>query len=100
MAPALVDLGKDQLRPSLPGSAQPHRDLFQPREAEAAALDYAHAVAAKLDLAVTTGKGMVEVIRSGANKGEALRAFMIEAPFAGALPDLMPAGRSRRAPRS
>ena len=47
---------------------------------------FARKVAAAHDLCVTSGKGVAELVRPGANKGGAVRAFMAEDPFAGATP--------------
>ena len=57
----------------------------QPEKA-GATLDFAREVAARHDLCVTSGKGVAELVRPGADKAGAVRAFMAEAPFAGAMP--------------
>ncbi len=49
-------------------------------------LAFARQVAALHDLDVTSGKGVAELVRPGANKGAALHAFMAIEPFAGSLP--------------
>lgn len=51
-----------------------------------AVLDFARHVAAQFELEVTTGKAIAELVRPGANKGGAVRAFLTEATFAGACP--------------
>lgn len=43
-------------------------------------------IAAREDLAVKTGKCVVELVHRGADKGGAVRAFMAQTPFAGARP--------------
>lgn len=43
-------------------------------------------IAAREGLAIKTGKCVVELVHEGADKGGAVRAFMAEAPFAGARP--------------
>ena len=57
----------------------------QPAKAEAT-LAFAHEVAAAHDLEVTSGKGVAELVRPGANKGAALQAFMAIDPFLGSTP--------------
>ncbi|KLE34874.1 hypothetical protein AAW00_09225 [Aurantiacibacter luteus] len=47
---------------------------------------YLEQVARRSGLAVKLGKRVAELIRPGADKGEAVRRFMAEMPFAGALP--------------
>lgn len=49
-------------------------------------LDFAREVAERHELCVTSGKGVAELVRPGADKGAAVRAFMAEEPFAGAVP--------------
>lgn len=43
-------------------------------------------VATRFELAIKPGKGVVELTQTGANKGDAVRAFLELAPFAGAMP--------------
>ena len=50
------------------------------------ALKFAHGLAERYGLEVTSGKGVAELVRPGANKGGAVHAFMQEKPFAGSLP--------------
>lgn len=57
----------------------------QPEKAESTA-EFARKVAAEHDLEVTSGKGVAELVRPGANKGSALKAFMAIEPFAGSTP--------------
>lgn len=47
---------------------------------------FARTLADRHGLAVKRGKGVVELVEPGADKGQAVRAFMREPPFAGALP--------------
>lgn len=47
---------------------------------------FMRAIAAREGLAVKTGKCVVELLHKGADKGGAVRAFMAQAPFAGARP--------------
>ena len=49
-------------------------------------LAFARQVASRHSLDVTSGKGVAELVRPGANKGAALQAFMQIAPFAGSTP--------------
>ena len=51
-----------------------------------ATLDFARDVAKHHDLCVTSGKGVAELVRPGADKGGAVRAFMAEQPFTGSMP--------------
>lgn len=53
---------------------------------ETLGLDFAAELAAKHDLAVKRGKCVIELVRIGADKGSAVRAFMAEPSFAGAMP--------------
>lgn len=55
-------------------------------DAEGDALAFAETLAAEHGLAVKTGKAVVEVVRPGADKGTAVRAFMTRPEFAGACP--------------
>ena len=57
----------------------------QPEKAEAT-LAFAREVADAHNLDVTTGKGVAELVRPGANKGAALEAFMAIDPFTGSTP--------------
>ena len=57
----------------------------QDRQA-AATCAFAQKVAELHGLDVTSGKGVAELVRPGANKGAALRAFLNVAPFAGSMP--------------
>ena len=60
---------------------------FRGQEAKReATLDYAADVAARHDLKMTSGKGVAELVRPGADKGAGLRAFMATAPFADSTP--------------
>lgn len=54
--------------------------------AEQAGLNFAEALAAEHGLTVRRGKFVIELVRPGADKGGAVRAFMREAPFAGRRP--------------
>ncbi len=54
--------------------------------AEEACRDLAHRLGQSLGLAVQEGDMVVELRRPGPNKGDAVRAFMAEPPFAGATP--------------
>ncbi|WP_394727073.1 trehalose-phosphatase [Altererythrobacter sp. GH1-8] len=47
---------------------------------------FAEEVAARNNLALKTGKCVVELVRKGTNKGAAVRAFMEQPPFAGTMP--------------
>ncbi|EDL48129.1 trehalose-phosphatase [Erythrobacter sp. SD-21] len=49
-------------------------------------LAFARQVAEQFGLEVTSGKGVAELVRPGANKGAALQAFMAIGPFAGSTP--------------
>ena len=49
-------------------------------------LAFAAKVARRFALEVTSGKGVAELVRPGANKGAALKAFMAIEPFAGSTP--------------
>ena len=49
-------------------------------------LAFAHGLAERYELEVTSGKGVAELVRPGANKGGAVKAFMEQAPFAGSVP--------------
>ena len=49
-------------------------------------LAFAEKVAAQHELCVTSGKGVVELVRPGATKQAAVEAFMAVAPFAGGRP--------------
>ncbi|TMM50293.1 trehalose-phosphatase [Qipengyuania marisflavi] len=51
-----------------------------------AALAFARQIAAQHGLVVKTGKAVAELVHPGADKAGAVRAFMAEAPFAGATP--------------
>ncbi|MBN8937542.1 MAG: trehalose-phosphatase [Rhizobiales bacterium] len=55
-------------------------------ELEATANAFAQQVAAQSDLRLKHGKCVVELVRWGANKGDAVRAFMAEREFSGARP--------------
>ncbi len=57
----------------------------QPEKGDAT-LAFAEAFAASRDLCVTSGKGVVELVRPGATKAAAVGAFMEISPFAGATP--------------
>lgn len=57
----------------------------QPEKADAT-LAFATDVAARYELDVTSGKGVAELVRPGANKGAALDAFMAVDPFGGSVP--------------
>ncbi len=48
--------------------------------------DFVTEVAERHELCVTSGKGVAELVRPGANKGGAVRAFMDEQTFKGATP--------------
>lgn len=47
---------------------------------------FAEAIADEFDLDVKRGKCVIELVARGANKGDALRSFMQQEPFSGALP--------------
>ena len=51
-----------------------------------AALSFAREIAASEELAIKTGKCVVELVQPGADKGGAVHAFMAQEPFAGAVP--------------
>ena len=51
-----------------------------------ATLAHARSVAERHQLEVTSGKGVAELVRPGANKGAALEAFMATDPFRGSTP--------------
>jgi len=53
---------------------------------EPAGLDFAQGLAATHGLEIKRGKCVIELVRPGASKDGAVRAFMAEPPFAGALP--------------
>nr|WP_137678669.1 trehalose-phosphatase [Parerythrobacter lutipelagi] len=55
-------------------------------EREGAVLDLANEIAQKHGLATKRGKCVVELVVPGSDKGRAVKAFMAEAEFAGALP--------------
>ena len=55
-------------------------------EKQAETLEFARDVAQRHGLEVTSGKAVAELVRPGANKGAALRAFMAIAPFADSTP--------------
>jgi trehalose 6-phosphate phosphatase len=55
-------------------------------EAEASVLSFGEDLAGRYGLAVKRGKFVVEVVRRGADKGGAVRAFMMVPPFAGRMP--------------
>ena len=65
------------------GGALHFRD--QPAKKDAT-LAFAADFAGSRDLCVTSGKGVVELVRPGATKAAAVEAFMEIAPFAGATP--------------
>lgn len=51
-----------------------------------AALTFAKSLAEQHQLAIKTGKCVVELVHKGADKGSAVQAFMQESPFAGSSP--------------
>lgn len=53
---------------------------------EEAVLNFAREVAARHELQVTTGKAIAELVRPGADKGAAVRAFLSQDDFTGAIP--------------
>lgn len=55
-------------------------------EREAAAIGFAATLADEHGLELKTGKSVVEIVRTGADKGQAVAAFMREEPFAGSRP--------------
>lgn len=55
-------------------------------EKAAATCAYARRVADRYGLVVTSGKSVAELVRPGADKGAALKAFMAIEPFAGSRP--------------
>lgn len=55
-------------------------------EAERDVLEFARGVAAATELALQEGAMVVELKTPGADKGDAVRAFMLETPFRGAVP--------------
>ena len=59
-----------------------------PAEAAAAAA-LAHSLAAETGLALQAGNQVLELKTPGTDKGTALKAFMAEAPFAGAIPVML-----------
>lgn len=68
---------------------KPHGSALHYRvdpEAEQAGLEFAEALAAEHGLTVKRGKFVIELVRPGADKGGAVRAFMRESPFAGRRP--------------
>lgn len=69
--------------------AKPHGGALHFRKnpaAEAVALDFAGTLADAHGLAVKRGKFVIELVRPGADKGGAVRAFMSQPPFAGRAP--------------
>jgi trehalose 6-phosphate phosphatase len=69
--------------------AKPHGAALHYRAAphlEALGEDFARRLAADYGLQVKRGKCVVELVRQGADKGGAVRAFMEAEPFAGAKP--------------
>lgn len=69
--------------------AKPHGAALHYRanpERAALAEALADEVAARFELAIKPGKGVVELTQTGADKGGAVRAFLALRPFAGALP--------------
>ena len=77
-----ADLGF-RLEPKPHGGALHYRD---DPSLEASGLEFARALAAEHGLVVKCGKFVIELVRPGADKGGAVRAFMQEAPFAGRRP--------------
>ena len=66
--------------------AKPHGSALHYRDnpaAEGPTLEAARSLAAEHGLAVKRGKFIIELVRPGADKGGAVRAFMQEPPFAG-----------------
>lgn len=55
-------------------------------EAGTSAEAFMRAIAARESLAIKTGKCVVELVHDGTDKGGAVRAFMVQPPFAGARP--------------
>ena len=55
-------------------------------ELEAAGIEFAADFANRHGLQVKRGKSVIEIVRPGADKGSAVRAFMAVEPFAGARP--------------
>jgi trehalose 6-phosphate phosphatase len=53
---------------------------------EARGVDFAGALAGEHGLVVKRGKCVIELVPPGGDKGSAVRAFMAEEPFAGAIP--------------
>lgn len=69
--------------------AKPHGGALHYREHPAAGeagLRFSRELAAEHGLAVKTGKFVIELVRPGADKGGAVRAFMQASPFAGRRP--------------
>jgi len=68
---------------------KPHGSALHYRDnpaAETAGRDFAQSLAAEHGLVVKYGKFVIELVRPGADKGGAVRAFMQEGPFAGCVP--------------
>ena len=68
---------------------KPHGGALHYREnpaAEELALGFGTALAGEHGMVLKRGKCVVELVRPGADKGGAVRAFMAEAPFAGRRP--------------
>ncbi len=65
------------------GGALHFRGMPEKREAT---LAFADGFAGSRDLRVTSGKGVVELVRPGATKAAAVSAFMAVSPFLGAFP--------------
>lgn len=90
MAPdALDDLRTGAREFGLMLEAKPHGAALHyrkhPERADLARV-LADEVAARFDLAIKPGKGVVELTQTGADKGGAVRAFLALPPFAGAQP--------------
>jgi trehalose 6-phosphate phosphatase len=90
MSPTVHDLLRSfaaefgfRLEPKPHGGALHYRDNPQ---VETAGLEFARNLAAEHGLVVKTGKFVIELVHPGADKGEAVRAFMAEPPFAGRVP--------------
>lgn len=83
---ALEDFAKDE---KLAYETKPHGGALHFRarpEARDRAERFAQSLAGVHGLEVKAGKGVVELVETGTDKGWAVRAFMREANFAGALP--------------
>ena len=90
MAPEALDALRTGAREfGLMLEAKPHGAALHYRthpERADLARELADEVAARFEMAIKPGKGVVELTHTGADKGGAVRAFLALPPFAGALP--------------